>query len=283
MSFLLLGNSMSRSLALLLITVLMLSSLVMVGSVFAQSIPEPSVPEFTLKYVDTSYDVPAAYGVDPYTGMNVMTQAGYHEQNKSIEVTITNQPFTNYKDANGNNIRLYYDIRWKGHFGDYWHSLSINRRSHINSTALPLIASSSLMADNVLLYPNSPTTVYSYGLGGNNASNVYNSQLNEISTGDQVDFQVQAFIGYNTKFQTPPSQFDPRPSDYYLFTGESSGWSSTQTITITEGKTPTSPAPTATPYSEHQSAEQELIIGVAITVAVTAVGLGLLLYLIKRK
>jgi len=274
---------MKNNATLTLIAVLALSSLIMASSAFAQSIPKPSIPEFKLKYVDTSYDVPATYGVDPYTGMNVMTQAGYHVQNKSIKVTITNQPFTNYEDANGNNIRLYYDIRWKGHFGDYWHSLSIERRSHINSTALPLIASSCLMADNVLLYPNSPTTVCSYGLGGNNVSNVYSSQLNEISTGDQVDFQVQAFIGYETKFQTPPSQFDPRPADYYLFTGEPSGWSNTQTITITEGQTPTSPAPTATPYGELQATEQELIVGVAITVAVIGAGLGLLCYLIRRK
>ena len=31
-------------------------------------IPEPYVPEFTLKYVDYFYDVPPVYGIDEFTG-----------------------------------------------------------------------------------------------------------------------------------------------------------------------------------------------------------------------
>lgn len=200
------------------------------GVVHAESsIIKPSVPDFTLKLVDHSYDVPPIYSKDPYTGKNVMTSAGYHVENKSIEVTIKNQPFTNYKDANGNVIMLFYNVRWKGHFEDYWHTLSIDLRSHINSTALPLVASSSLMADNVLVFPNAPFTVMSYALGENPQ---YTPSIGNVSAGGQIDFQVQAFIGYHTTLQGAPSQFSPRIPEYQVFTGESSGWSDTQTLTI---------------------------------------------------
>ena len=43
---------MSRSAVLMLFALLVLSGLVMVDSVFAQSIPKPSVPEFTVELVD---------------------------------------------------------------------------------------------------------------------------------------------------------------------------------------------------------------------------------------
>ena len=45
---------MSRIFTLALIALLAASSLVSVGSVSAQSIPKPSVPTFTVQYVDYS-------------------------------------------------------------------------------------------------------------------------------------------------------------------------------------------------------------------------------------
>ncbi|GEM_PF-1653038 len=71
-------------LVLLLITVLTLSSLDIVGSVFAQSLPKPSVPEFTAKAVGNT-----------------------------IEVTIKNQPLTPYE--NGSYPSLYYMFKYKDH------------------------------------------------------------------------------------------------------------------------------------------------------------------------
>ena len=97
---------MRKIATLLVVLILTVSSLIMAKPACA-STPKPSVPEFTLKYVDHSYDVPPTYSTDPYTGKTVMTQAGYHVENKSIEVTIKNQPFTNYKDASGNNVMLF--------------------------------------------------------------------------------------------------------------------------------------------------------------------------------
>jgi hypothetical protein len=257
---------MSKRPALLLIVILAVSSLIMVESAFAQSIPKPSVPEFTVKYVDSSYDVPPIYGIDQYTGKNVITRAGYHVQNKKIELAIKNPLFTPYEDADGNSIRLYYNIGKKGHFGNSWGYLD---------TGYYGIGNHYVDADL-----DSDYTVLTYGLVGNNGTL---SLLNlDISSGDQVDFRVQAFIGYNTRvheYWTPLGEVY-----HYVFTGETSDWGNTQTLTITESQTPTSsPTPTSTPYQEPQQTEQIMIIGVAITVTVFVLGLGLLIYLIKRK
>jgi hypothetical protein len=83
----------SKRIALLLITMLAVSSLIMAESAYAQSIPEPSVPEFTVKIVAYPYDVPTTHSIDPFTGQDV-THEGYHVNNQSIEVRIKNQPFT---------------------------------------------------------------------------------------------------------------------------------------------------------------------------------------------
>lgn len=69
----------------------------MVKPAHAQSIPTPSVPEFTVKFVNASYEVPTSYSTDPYTGQNV-THSSYFVENSSIELTITNQPFVSFID-----------------------------------------------------------------------------------------------------------------------------------------------------------------------------------------
>ena len=66
------------------------------------SIPKPSVPEFTVEFVDKSYDVPPTYGVDHSTGEKVVISDGYHVIFKTIEVSIKNPSFTPYNDTNGN-------------------------------------------------------------------------------------------------------------------------------------------------------------------------------------
>jgi hypothetical protein len=90
------------------------------GMVHAEfSITKPSVPEFTVKFVDNFTMCTNLWNWSRIR-KEVITQAGYYVQEKTIEVRIKNQPFTPYKDANGNCIGLYYSIRVKGHFGDSW-------------------------------------------------------------------------------------------------------------------------------------------------------------------
>ncbi len=84
-------TSVSKLVGLSLIVVLILSSLMIVGSEFAQSISEPSVPDFTAKAFAST-----------------------------IEVTIKNQPLTSYE--NGSYPNLYYMFRFKDHYTEegYW-------------------------------------------------------------------------------------------------------------------------------------------------------------------
>lgn len=260
----------------MLLALLALYSLVMVENVFGQSISKPSVPEFTLKLVDSSYDVPTTYSIDPYTGDNV-THEGYHVESRTIEVKIKNQPFTPYEiqDSAGNRwtIDFYYNIRYKGHFSEDWHEL------YHPSDGYPC-----------QLY-ESDYTVFSYK-GEYSTTEGLEFEAGSISTrfpvDAEVDFQVEAMIGYVHRDESI-SPWAP-----YVLEGEVSGWSAPQTLTIEEFQTPSpeptptpeptfTPEPPSTPYSELQSTEQELILGIAITVAVLAVALGLLLYKIKRK
>src|SRR3990170_3163062 len=69
---LLVMTSMNKRVALLLIAMLAVSSLILVKTAPASaSIPKPSVPEFNVKLIDSSYIIPATTTTDPYTGQTV--------------------------------------------------------------------------------------------------------------------------------------------------------------------------------------------------------------------
>ncbi len=228
---------MKNGFALLIVLILTVSSLIMVKPAFAQSIPTPSVPEFTVKYVDASYDVPPTYQTDPYTGKTVITQDGYYIQNRSLDVIITNLPFFNFKDSNGNLIQLFYEVRWKGHFANDWAVIS---NDGLYGVASNFVLQSS-GGQETLVYPNATFTILDCGLGGNNGTYPYDSYLGTISPGGQVDFQVQEYVGYYTTITGTPDPLFHEPTVTYVFNGNGSGWSNTQTIMI-----PTNGSPSAT-------------------------------------
>ena len=96
-----------------LFAILMLTNMVMIlPTSIAQS--KPSVPEFTVKIVDKSYNEPSTQSTDPYTGKTT-THPSYRVENKVIEITIKNQ-----KPA------VMYSIRTKGHFEEWTQSPNIN-------------------------------------------------------------------------------------------------------------------------------------------------------------
>jgi hypothetical protein len=238
------------------------------------SITKPSVPEFTVKFVDHSYDVPPTYGIDPYTGKNVMTQAGYHVQDETIEVAIKNQPFTSYKDANGNFISLYYSVRMKGHFGDSW-TYPDYGYYYVEGKEVNYVEANM----------SSDFTVITYGLVGDNGTTDY--LCLDISAGGQADFQVQAFIGYDNRTTSMTALGE---SHRDVFTGETSDWSNTQTLTIPASTSisTSSPSPTSTPDQTTEPTPKETpqtLQSEVVIVAVVAVALvvaGLLVYFKKR-
>jgi len=203
----------------------------------AQSIPTPSVPEFTLKYVDNSYDVApkTTSSTDPYTGkVTSTTIPGYHVQNRSVEITIKNQQFTSYLNENGSRVYLFYDIESKGHF-ENWTLFSSDASYWLKQKL------SESYPPGFIPISDSQHTLITYALGN-------------ISDGGRVDFRVQAIIGYSTRINTTfsgiPIGLEPGETyHYYTFTGQISDWSNTQTITIPEGSVSisSSPNPTSTP------------------------------------
>ena len=209
-------GSIGKGFLLILVVILAVSSLIMVESAFARSIAKPSVPEFTVKYVDNSYYIPSVYGIDQYSGKTVQTGGGFTVYNKTIEVTIISQSFTPYvfNDGTPHSVYLRWDIAFKGHFGEDWRI--------------------SKQGPNW----NESSKVIVFGLGTDIPA----------GSGDQIDFKVRARIGYDTFIP------DPIRSGFYHegtleFHGETSDWSNTQTITLPSGSTSISPNPTSTQNS----------------------------------
>jgi len=87
------------------------------------SITKPATPTFTVEEIAYPYDIPPSTTttVDPYTGEETTkTYPGYHVENKTTYIKIKNQPFTPYKNSDGDTMYLYYEYRFKGHYVDYW-------------------------------------------------------------------------------------------------------------------------------------------------------------------
>jgi len=239
---------------------LLLSALaiaVLFGTVHAQ----PSVPEFTLKYVDYSYDVPpkTSSTTDPYTNETITTTIpGRHVENKTVEATINN-----------NIGASYYNFRYKGRYTDKWSYYPFDPNDSLG-----------------YMLPDSFYVPYEASNSSYTVAALPSYFFKDIRVGGEVDVQAQALFG---DFRAEPfgHLLPLEPTYDFYFEGTTSDWSETQTITIGESQTPTpSPAatPTPTPYEETQQTDQsEIIIGAAIAVAVITVGLGLLIYLIKRK
>ncbi len=145
----------------------------------AGDIPVPSVPEFTLKYVDHSYDVPTTTIThkDPYTG-NITTETfpGYHVKNFTIDITIKNQAFP--ATINGEILAMRYHIQTKGHYEQDWTETHADTKSTSGYTIVSIHA-------------------------------------NSFTPGGTVDVQIKAWLGfYHDDGMWPPSFGSPRPSDW---------------------------------------------------------------------
>ena len=168
--------------------------------------PKPAIPEFTLKYADNSYNLD-----------------GNFVQNKSIEVTIKNQPSV---------YVLCYNVKSKSHLSGNWTSYEYyNNSSYLTAH---------LFIPNRLLAWNSTFTVLVFGFEGNNGSDTYNLMLGKVNNGVQIDFQVQAYIGnwFPGKVVNATTSIE-----YYLLNIDAIGdWSPTQTITIPASSIPELPS-----------------------------------------
>jgi hypothetical protein len=179
--------------SLIFIGVLFASSLLLTLNASADSILTPSVPSFTIKMVDKSYDIPSqtTSTTNPYNG-NVTTSTipGYHVTKYEIELKIQNIycPPT----VNGHSSELYYNVRHKGAYGTQW-----------TESSEPIKADS---GQYTIIYFDAPYRV-----------------------DDKVDFQVQALIGYH--YETWNTNH-PLAGIFSAFDYQASSWSPSRTFTM---------------------------------------------------
>ena len=240
-------GSISKNLALILILIVVISLLTFlkVGPVYAQPIPTPSAPQFTVELVDHSYDVApkTTSTIDPYNGKNITkTIPGYHVQKFTIDLTINNQNFPS--TLNGNKSNLYYNVRIKGHFEQGWNEL----------------------------YPYTTTSIGSLQQQSSSDHTILSFPAN-YRVGDQIDFQVQAVLGYQYSYETTfygqTTHIIPMQVNSFIY--KSSAWSQTQTFAMPTQSASPSPTPTVPEFP--------FIIFIAITLFV----LSLMILVFKRK
>jgi hypothetical protein len=194
------------------------------ASVDYYEISKTSVPEFTVKLADNSYDVPTSYSIDPFTGENI-THHGYYVENRTIEVAIKNQPFTS-TNIDGNTTQLFYVVRWKGHFEDW--------ADYDNKSGISVVGYNfdyDYYLDNYgVRVSNSDYTVKTYTLGS----------FGNIPANGQIDFQVKAQVGYSYAVYGDHPHIMPIGINFKVV--EESNWSSTQTVTFEENAIPEFPS-----------------------------------------
>jgi hypothetical protein len=250
-------GSISKSFPLILILIIVISSLIMAKPAFAQN-PTPSVPEFTLKLVGPPYLLNTTYSLDPNTGQ-IVAKIGYTNPYSALEINVKNQPF----DSSYGN--LYYNVRVKNHSAtDNW--VEAYRADYFFPKQ-----------SNDSDYTNVGFSIEGYNFIGTLA-------------GSQVDIQVEAMLGgiFRKSIEFASG---------YEFRGATSGWSSTQTVTIPANiplsPTPTpssstltpTPTPTVTSVSSAPNSSLLLITTIALVVIafLLVIIISLLLHIRHRK
>jgi hypothetical protein len=247
------------ALCLFLVLLAPLMSLLQFESVPASaeaSISKPSVPEFTVKFVNASYSVTTT---NPYTGLSETKLTS----NNSIEITIKNQRF------DYSNNQIYYNIRTKPHFADNWteiyHLRNITSSYNGNdafSYALYIVDSSpqSKSSYTVITFPVVATELYSasgydiqrYYSGTEGQEGTYFAFLSAIPDGAQLDFQVGALVGHDSQMWVIEHPFYPTIGGHFssaVAYDATSDWSNTQTITINGNASTTAPTTSPSQYS----------------------------------
>ncbi len=253
-------SAINKTSALILTLIIAISCLTFltVGRVNAQSIPNPSVPEFTVNLVGPTYVVNTTYSLDEDTG-KIVPQLGYTNQYSFLNITIKNQPYSPFiNPTNGLTLKLMYNVRIKPHNEtDNW----IEVFNPYN--------------DGYIVQSNSDYTNISLSIQGQP-----DSPLGPI-TGIQADIQVEALIGVVTGHLTLPTN-GGFPSLSPVFNGTESGWSNSQTIDVPANNL-SIPNPPDTNYPSISflliiNAISLIVIGVLLAIIIV-----LLLLLRKRK
>lgn len=207
-------SSMRKAITVALVVVLAVSGMLGFESSSAQLTSKPSAPEFTVSYVDYSYDVPPTYHIDEFTGRNVSNNNGYRVDQQSVLFKIKNQPFSSYNDSSGNVINRYFNFRYRGHFGTEWRYYPFSEGGggtvRYGCTFYSFTDEEPQISQSTSDYTEKSFTL-SFLFGEN-----------KPSIGNPVDFQVQAIVGH----------IDYAGDGYYTFVGSQGDWSPIETLII---------------------------------------------------
>jgi hypothetical protein len=215
-------------------------------------ITKPSIPEFTVEVIDCSGDGPRIY---------------------FIELKVKNQQFTPYEvqespqSANWT-IEFYYNIQVKERNGENWisfHSPLVEPLKPSNSdyTVLSFRLSPTHPAQGFMLESYDATT-----------DSYSEPSLSGLPFNPEIDFRFEAMTGYVHRGYNPNAT-DQLQMWPWIFTGETSGWSNTQTIAIDENDSTTN-----TNMSLFQN--PSVLLAIVSAVSMASASIGLLVYFKKR-
>ena len=184
-------------------------------------VTNPAIPAFDVTLHTFPNYIPPTYGIDPSTGKAVKTKAGYTEQYVWIDVNIGGQPFVRYNNSAGQLISLNYNVRWKGNHDSSWQTGP--QGIHFGDAADPWAS----QAIGRLI------TLGFKGISSGGGADGYLTLLDPTAT--QIDFQVEALIGYYNSNDS--------------FVGQTSGWSNTQTLEVSIPSDAALSSPASSPIS----------------------------------
>jgi hypothetical protein len=283
-----------KPLALLLAAAIVVSGLFMGEFSSAQSTIKPDVPQFRIMLVKHSFDSAPFTTIDPFTG-SATTEPSVHYDWLTVDLVITNQNLPEQKQSEGYGYNgLMFNVRYKGHFSEDWRNISAwgGQIDYLSGPYMPHTSGHKY-------------TIFSLKLNG--MGDIESSNEKDIVQGaiyipinGTADFQVEALYGTSYKYMGVPL-------GQWVFNGQESGWSSTQSITLYENETgsdrivnptvtittptpePTAsptpspaintPTPTPSPTNPEQKMDSTtltLTTLIALAVALTAVSLVLL-------
>jgi hypothetical protein len=199
----------------------------------AQKPSPPSVPAFSVKLVSHPYNVPptTTSTFNSSTWKEITTTVpGYRVENKSIEITVKNPSFTPYTITTSGrdyDVKLDYLVEVKDHFDNdqSWKKINFSIQSTSQYTVLTCTQRNLILGTGL--------------------------DINDLPVGSQLDFRVQARIGCWAAL----TQMDYISGirEPFLTEAELSGWSNTQTVTITNGSSSSTSSQTAPPQNSTAS------------------------------
>jgi len=233
---------------------LFFADIICINTVQAQIVPKkPAVPEFTVRYIEYPFDVPATEGVNTYTG-ETWTIPGYSGVTPTIEIIIKNPQ--GYSD-------ICYNVRYKGHYGtsdddESWTKLC--PQAIIGGKLFGGFSAQSNSEYTTLSFPHGELPSYigdGAGVGGGLP----------MPYGGMLDLQVEAMsvILKESWYSTIPGVF------YHYSVEEISGWSNTKSVTIPafnlEAPNQIDPTPSPTYTTGQPELQPEITIaGFSLTV-----------------